>query len=244
MVTPPAIRLDDVTLRYGGQDAVSAISGVFQPGSLTVLIGPNGAGKTTLLRALAGLHKPASGRIDNGGIRPAQVALLPQSSQLDRQFPITCGDVVALGLTAKRGAFQMIRKSERDAAADALATVGLPDFRSRPIRALSTGQFQRVLFARMMLQDASILLLDEPFSAVDAATEDDLVALLFSWHAEGRTIVIVLHDLELAAAFPQALLLAGRTIAWGPTDHVLTEANARRAGLIRDRRHLLRRQAA
>jgi zinc/manganese transport system ATP-binding protein len=245
VVTLSPIRLDRVTLRHDRHVAVSDLSGVFLPGSLTALVGPNGAGKTTLLRALVGLHKPASGRIDHGGLRCSDIALLPQGSQLDRHFPISCRDVVALGLTARVGPFRAIGRSERDAAETALAEVGLPDHGDRPIGALSTGQFQRVLFARMMLQDASVLLLDEPFSAVDAATEDDLLALLHDWHTEGRTIVAVLHDLDLvAAAFPHTLLLAGEKVAWGPTETVLTEANKRRAGLLRDRRHLLRRQAA
>jgi zinc/manganese transport system ATP-binding protein len=152
---------------------------------------------------------------------------------------------VALGLTARVGPFRRIGASEREAAETALAAVGLADYGNRPIGALSSGQFQRVLFARMMLQDASVLLLDEPFSAVDAATEDDLLALLHDWHAEGRTIVVVLHDLDLvAAAFPQTLLLAGDKVAWGATETVLTDANKRRSGLLRDRPHLRRREAA
>jgi zinc/manganese transport system ATP-binding protein len=245
MVTPPAIRLNGVTLRHDRQVAVLDLSGEFAPGGLTALVGPNGAGKTTLLRALVGLHRPASGHIDRAGLRPADIALLPQGSQLDRQFPITCRDVVALGLTARTGPFRTIGPAERDAAEAALAAVGLPDHGARPIGALSTGQFQRVLFARLMLQDAPVLLLDEPFSAVDAATEDDLLGLLHDWHAQGRTIVAVLHDLDLVrAAFPHTLLLAGEKIAWGPTDSALSEANRRRAGLLRDRRHLSRREAA
>lgn len=244
VVTPPPIRLDRLTLRHDRVDAVHDLSGVFSPGSLTALVGPNGAGKTTLLRALVGLHRPVSGTIDRGGLRPSDIALLPQGSQLDRQFPIACRDVVALGLTGRRGPFRRIGAADRAAAEDALAAVGLPDHGARPIGALSSGQFQRVLFARMMLQDAPVLLLDEPFSAVDAATEDDLLRLLHDWHAQGRTIVAVLHDLDLVrAAFPQALLLAGEKIAWGPTETALNEANCRRAGLLRDRWRL-HRQAA
>ncbi len=241
----PAIRIHELTLRHDRRDVVRALSGVFPAGSLTALVGPNGAGKTTLLRSMVGLHRPFSGRIDRQGVGATDIALLPQGSQLDRQFPITCQDVVALGLTGRLGPFRPMSAAARASAREALAAVGLPDHGARPIGALSAGQFQRVLFARMMLQDAPVLLLDEPFSAVDAATEEDLLRLLDDWHAQGRTIVAVLHDLDLVrAAFPNTLLLAGEKIAWGPTETVLTEANCRRAGLLRDRRRLLRREAA
>jgi zinc/manganese transport system ATP-binding protein len=233
MVNPPPIHLDRVCLEHGRLAAVRDLSGSFAPGSLTAVVGPNGAGKTTLLRALAGLHPVASGRLDRGGVAPADIALLPQGSQLDRGFPITCRDVVALGLIARVGAFRGIGRGQRTAAEQALAAVGLPDHAGRPIGALSAGQFQRVLFARMMLQDAPVLLLDEPFSAVDAPTAHELLDILQTWHAQGRTIVIVLHDLDLAGALcPQTLLLAGDLIAWGPTVQALSEANRRQAGLL------------
>ncbi|OJW27397.1 MAG: ABC transporter [Rhodospirillales bacterium 69-11] len=245
MIAPPPLRLEQVTLRHGGQVAVHDLSGSFEPGSLTALVGPNGAGKTTLLRALVGLHKLAAGHVDRGGLVPADIALLPQSSQLDRHFPITCADVVALGVAGRCGAFRPIATSVRTAAREALATVGLPDHADRPIAALSTGQFQRVLFARLILQDAPVLLLDEPFAAVDATTEDVLLGLIEAWHAEGRTIVTVLHDLDLVrAVFPDTLLLSGAPIAWGPTDRALSEANRRRAGLLRTRPVRLPRAAA
>jgi zinc/manganese transport system ATP-binding protein len=233
LVSPSPIRLDRVCLTHGRLAAVRDLSGGFAPGSLTAVVGPNGAGKTTLLRALAGLHPVASGTIDRGGLAPADLALLPQGSQLDRGFPITCRDVVALGLTGRIGAFRRISPRHCAAAEAALTAVGLPDHAARPIGALSAGQFQRVLFARMMLQDAPVLLLDEPFSAVDARTAHDLLNILRDWHDQGRTIVIVLHDLDLARALcPQILLLAGERIAWGPTAQALTDANRHRAGLL------------
>ncbi len=234
MTPPPPITLDHVTLRHGSSVAVADLSGSFAPGSLTALIGPNGAGKTTLLRALAGLHPVASGRIDRGGLVPADIALLPQGSHLDRGFPVSCRDVVALGLTGRLGAFRAMRRDRLFAAEDALAAVGLPDHANRPIGALSAGQFQRVLFARMIMQDASVLLLDEPFSGVDAATTDDLLAIVSDWHNQGRMIITVLHDLEMVHdAFPRALLLDGGLVAWGPTAAALSEANRQRAGMPR-----------
>ncbi|MEI7711118.1 MAG: ABC transporter ATP-binding protein [Rhodospirillales bacterium] len=215
---PPPIRLDRLALRHGGLDVVRDLTGAFMPGSLTALIGDNGAGKTTLLRALAGLHPPSSGTIDRGGLSPPDIALLPQGSQLDRSFPIACRDVVALGLAGRAGPFKAIDRSQLERADQALAAVGLPDLGRRAIGAMSAGQFQRVLFARLMLQDAPVLLLDEPFSAVDTATARDLLTILHGWHAQGRTIVTVLHDLDMVRAyFPDTLHLDGMQTTWGPT---------------------------
>jgi zinc/manganese transport system ATP-binding protein len=217
-VIPPPIQLAGVTLRQGGRDVVRDLTGTFAPGSLTALTGENGAGKTTLLRALAGLHPLHAGTIDRGGLPPTGIALLPQGSQLDRTFPIACRDVVALGLSGRLGHFQGISKAHLRQADEALAAVGLPDLGKRAIGALSAGQFQRVLFARLILQDAPVMLLDEPFAAVDAATTNDLLGILQRWHKQGRTIVTVLHDMDLARArFPEMLRLTGGTAAWGPT---------------------------
>ncbi len=224
-MTHAAIRLDRLTLRHGARDVVRGLSGQFAPGSLTALIGDNGAGKTTLLRAIAGLHPIAGGTIDRGGLAPAGIALLPQVSDLDRSFPIACRDVVALGLAARLGPFRGIGSHHLHQADAALQAVGLPGFGPRPIGALSAGQFQRVLFARLMLQDAPVLLLDEPFSAVDTDTAADLLAILHGWHRAGRTIVTVLHDLDMARAhFPDTLRLAGARTQWGPGTWAPAEA--------------------
>jgi len=226
-VTPPVLRLADVTVCHARRPAVHHLSGEFAPGSLTAIVGPNGAGKTTLLRALAGLHAPQSGRLERGG---ARIALLPQAAAIDRAFPIGCADVVALGLWAETGPFGRVDAAQRERIAAALAAVGLGGFGKRPVGSLSAGQLQRVLFARLLLQDAPVILLDEPFNAVDARTAADLLAVLRRWHGEGRTVVAVLHDLELVAReFPRTLLLAREPIAWGATDAVLTAANRLRA---------------
>ena len=231
-MTPPAIQIDGLTLSYDGQIAVSGLSGCFAPGSLTAIAGPNGAGKTTLLRALAGLHPPAAGRIDGIERTRGQIALLPQASQLDRDFPISCLDMVALGHWTRIGAFHGLTPALREAVRAALAAVGLADLAARPVGSLSAGQFQRALFARLIVQDAPILLLDEPFTAVDERTAADLLELVQGWHVAGRTVIAVLHDLHLIQrAFPQALLLAGVPIAWGTTESCLTPANIRRARL-------------
>ncbi len=228
---PAGLVLDNLTLTHGRHPAVHHVSGRFSPGSLTAVVGPNGAGKTTLLRALAGLHKPESGRITHEGA--ARIGLLPQLAALDRAFPISCLDVVMQGLWPRIGAFRGVPASERNRAGHALAAVGLSGFEKRPVGSLSAGQTQRLLFARLLLQDADILLLDEPFNAVDAKTSADLLRLVRDWHGEGRTVVAVLHDLDLVSReFPDTLLIARDAIAWGETATALSAANRLRARMM------------
>ena len=210
-----AVLLKDVTVTHARRPAVHHVSGRFASGSLTAIVGPNGAGKTTLLRAIAGLHPLAGGRVSGA----EDVALLPQGSALDRSFPLDCLEVVALGQAAATGAFRQIATAR---AIEALAAVGLAGFEARGIGTLSAGQFQRVLFARLMVQDAPVMLLDEPFNAVDARTEADLLHVIDGWQRDGRTVIAVLHDLDLVRArFPQTLLLARHVVGWGKTADVL-----------------------
>jgi len=224
---PAPVALRNVTVAHAGRPAVHHVSGEFAPGSLTALVGPNGAGKSTLLRAIAGLHPPIEGSIEAA---PGQVALLPQQSALDRSFPIACLDVVLFGVWNLAGAFGRVSAAQRSRAGEALAAVGLSGFAGRPVGSLSAGQFQRLLFARLLLQDAPVLLLDEPFTALDERTAADMWALLRRWHGEGRTIIAVLHDLDLVRReFPNTLLLARDCLAWGETATVLSAENRLRA---------------
>jgi zinc/manganese transport system ATP-binding protein len=225
---PAALELTDLTVCYGRRPAVHHLSGRFMSGSLTAIVGPNGAGKSTLLRALAGLQKPESGRIAQEGA--ARIALLPQLAALDRAFPIACRDVVMQGLWPRIGAFRAVPAAEHARVDQALAAVGLAGLAKRPVGSLSSGQLQRLLFARLLVQDADILLLDEPFNAVDAKTAADLLRLIRQWHGEGRTVIAVLHDLDLVAReFPETLLLARDLIAWGATEQALSPANRLKA---------------
>ena len=208
------IILDNVELRHGSRVVLSGLSGSILSSSLTALIGPNGSGKTTLLRAIAGLHPVASGHIDRHGTTPSDIALLAQGSALDRSFPITCRDVVALAAT-RLGPFRSIGPDQLAATKAALDRVGLGDMQNRPIAALSAGQFQRVLFARTIVQDAKLILLDEPFTAVDATTTRLLMSVIEDWHAQGRTVIAVLHDMDLVRRyFPHTLLLTGHSALW------------------------------
>ena len=223
------IALHGVTVAYGGRTAVQGVSGRFAPGSLTAVAGPNGAGKSTLMKAVAGVLAVTAGRIDRGGLLARHLGILPQAAETDRSFPISVGDAVLLGAWAHMGALRGAGAAAKRVR-DALQAVGLAGMEGRPVGALSAGQVQRVLFARLLVQDAPVILLDEPFNAIDARTTADLLALLHGWHAEGRTVVAVLHDLDqVRAVFPDTLLLAREVVAWGPTAAVLTPGNLARA---------------
>ena len=216
----PAVSLRDLTVSYRGHPAVHHLDGQFMAGTLTAVVGPNGAGKSSLLGAMGGTIGGFEGRIERD---PAlRVAYLPQASALDRGFPVQVHEVVAMGLWARLGSFGALRAGDRQAVAEALAAVGLGGFEKRWLGELSAGQAQRVLFARVLMQDAGLILLDEPFNAIDARTTADLLALLQRWRRESRTVIAVLHDLEqVREHFEQVLLLARERVAWGPTAEVL-----------------------
>jgi zinc/manganese transport system ATP-binding protein len=154
------------------------------------------------------------------------IAYLPQSVDIDRSFPISVFDFVGSGLWRSTGPFGGIGKAAREKILAALAAVGLNGFENRSIGTLSGGQMQRMLFARVLLQDSRLIVLDEPFNAIDAKTSADLIALVRRWHGEGRTVLAALHDLEMVRShFPETLLLARGPVAWGPTADVLTPEN-------------------
>ncbi|MBC8055636.1 MAG: ABC transporter ATP-binding protein, partial [Rhizobiales bacterium] len=189
-----AVQLNDLTVSYRGHPAVHHLNGAFSAGLLTAVVGPNGAGKSTLLGALGGTIRDFEGRIERS---PAlRVAYLPQASALDRGFPVRVHEVVAMGLWSRIGSFGGLRPEDRSSIDEALAAVGLRGFEQRWLGELSAGQAQRVLFARVLVQDAGLILLDEPFNAIDARTTADLLALLHRWKQEERTVIAVLHDLE------------------------------------------------
>lgn len=223
---PAAIHLENVTIAYDRHPAVHHVSGSFAPGSMTAVIGPNGAGKSTLLKGIVGRLPVADGRIRRDGLGPRDIAFLPQQANLDRAYPISVLELVLLGHWQRAGAFGGIGRRGIDAAYEALAAVGLEGSEQRPLATLSVGQAQRALFARVLVQDARVILLDEPFNALDARTIADLLALLQRWHGEKRTIVAVLHDLDFVRQhFPEAVYLARRLIGWGRIDEVLTAEN-------------------
>jgi zinc/manganese transport system ATP-binding protein len=225
-----ALEFRNVTLGYDRHPAVHHLDGAVQRGALMAVIGPNGAGKSTLFKGVMGLLKPLAGRIERGGLSAAEIAYLPQAAEIDRSFPISVYDMVAMGLWRRAGLLGGIGRREGGKVHEAIAAVGLSGFEGRPIASLSGGQMQRTLFARLLLQDARMILLDEPFTAIDAKTAADLFDLVRRWHRENRTVVAALHDLELVrTGFPQALLLAREPVAWGDTSEVLTPENLLKA---------------
>lgn len=224
--TAPAVACRDLTLSYRRHPAVHHLTGRFEPASFTAVVGPNGAGKSTLLKGIVGLLGADDGSIALEGVKKSEIAYLPQQSALDRSFPMQVLELVSMGLWRRFGPFRRIGRSALAEVEAALAAVGLEGFEDRSVGSLSGGQFQRALFARLLLQDARLILLDEPFTAIDARTVEALLDLVCRWHGEGRTVIAVLHDLDLVRErIPETLLIAREPVAWGPTATVLTDAN-------------------
>ena len=224
------LRFENLTLGYNRHPAVHHLQGEIAAGSLLALVGPNGAGKSTLLKGIVGEIHPLQGRIELVGIEPSDIAYLTQQASLDASFPIVIHDFVAMGLWSQCGAFRGFNRAARQRVAEAIAAVGLAGLENRPIGQVSGGQLQRARFARVMLQDAPLVLLDEPYGAIDANTVNDLAALVRRWNAEGRTVITVLHDFDhVRREYPEALLLARELVARGATADVLGEENLRRA---------------
>ena len=226
----PHLAFENLTLGYDRHPAVHHLNGVVETGSLIALVGPNGSGKSTLLKGIVGVLRPLGGRIVRPDLKDGDIAYLPQLSEIDRSFPASVADLVALGLWNRRGMLRRITATDRAAIDTALAAVGLTGFQSRGIETLSGGQLQRALFARVLLQDARLILLDEPFTAIDHRTLTDLIAIIKRWHGEDRTVIAVLHDLDFVREhFPQTLLLARRPVAWGATKETLCTENLLKA---------------
>ena len=223
------VSVRQLSVRYQGTEALHGINGHFEHGGLYAVVGANGAGKSTLLKAMLGLVPLAGGTVELHLPR-ARIAYLPQQCEIERGFPMLARDCVLLGAWQRVGLLARVPADLQARVDQALAAVGMAQLAQRPIGALSAGQFQRLLFARLMVQDAELLLLDEPFNAIDAATTTLLLSLIHEWHEQGRTVVAVLHDhAQVRAHFPQAVLLARRLLAWGDTQHVLGTGHLERA---------------
>lgn len=222
--------VEDISVSYQNLPAVEHVCGTFEGGSLTAVVGPNGGGKSTLLKALLGLVPLREGRVIFRDCHRRDCAYLAQTSLVDRSFPLYVSDVVAMGLCQKHGFFQALPQDTKIQVTHALERVGLSGYENRLLSTLSGGQFQKVLFARLCLQNAPIILLDEPFAAVDAYTIEDLIHLIQEWHEEGRTLIVVSHDMELVREFfPSTLVMVGEALAWGATQDVLSLETLRQA---------------
>lgn len=225
-----AVAFQNLTLGYDRHPAVHHLSGEIAEGSLLAVVGPNGAGKSTLLKGIVGVLRPLGGKIFRNGMKARDIAYLPQIAEIDRSFPISVYDLVAMGLWKRAGLLGGIGGADRTRISRATEAVGLRGFEHRAIGTLSGGQMQRALFARLLLQDARVILLDEPFASLDSKTVSDLLELVHRWHGEKRTVVAVLHDFEIVKQhFPEALLLAREPVAWGKTAETLSAENLLKA---------------
>ena len=225
-----SVYVSNVTVSYQRRPAVHHVSGRFECGVATAIVGPNGAGKSTLLKAIAGILPLDHGKVALSDCSPNEMAYLPQKAEIDLSMPMTVFELVATGLWRRMGAFAGVDAAGLARVEQALEQVGMQDFSARPLAALSIGQLQRVLFARILVQDAPVILLDEPFNAVDAKTTEVLLGLVHRWQEEQRTVIAVLHDFEqVKRYFQSALLLAHEVVAWGAPSEVLTTQNLMRA---------------
>jgi len=217
------ISLNNLTLTYDRHPAVHHLTGNFPEGSMTAIMGPNGGGKSTLIKALAGLHPIDEGSIHRShSLNLENTAYLPQASNWDRQFPLTVFDLAAQALIAEAGFWRSLNKSQKTRIQKSLEQVNLWEHRDQTIDRLSLGQFQRALFARVMIQNANLILLDEPLTGLDESSISDFFKLIHQWNKEGKTLIVVLHDRNLILKnFETTLILAKEAKAWGPSEKVL-----------------------
>jgi manganese transport system ATP-binding protein len=220
------VTASDLVLGYGSRIAVADASFHAPAGAVTALIGPNGAGKSTVLHAIAGLLAPRQGRLDVAtGQRRGAVAYVLQATDANQHLPITVQETVAMGRYATLGAFRRPGSADRSAVAAAMAALAIDDLAHRPLWELSGGQRQRAFVAQGLAQGAELLLLDEPITGLDLVSRQHIIDAIRAERAAGHTVLVSTHDLGDAAAADHLLLLAGRVVASGAPDEVLTEAN-------------------
>ena len=224
------LAIHDMTVAYHRKPVLWDVDLDVPEGKLIGIVGPNGAGKSTLIKAVMELVPKASGRVMIYG-KPYRkqrhlVGYVPQRESVDWDFPVSALDVVAMGRYGRIGWFRPVRKADRDAAMEALDRVGMAEFARRQISQLSGGQQQRVFLARALVQDARLYMMDEPFAAVDAATEQAIVRILHDLRGRGRTVLVVHHDLQTVPEyFDHVILLNMRVVAHGPVSEVFTPEN-------------------
>lgn len=228
-----SIVVDNLTVSYQSRPAIQNVAMTFPEGCMYAIFGPNGAGKSTLLKAIMGLQPCHTGAVHWQNLSRAQLAYLPQQADVDRSQPMTVFELAAMGLWYEIGFFGRVSAAQRERVQAALNRVAMQDFAQRTISELSNGQFQRVLLARMLVQDAKFLLLDEPFNAVDAKTTMMLLEILRQENQAGKAVVAVLHDMEqVRTYFPNTLLIAKEKVACGNTADVLNDEHLRRANTL------------
>ncbi len=222
--------IEDLTVAYNRKPVIWDVAFQVEPGSLVGVIGPNGAGKSTLLKACMDLLPTASGRVRVFGepykVNRHRVGYVPQRESVDWDFPVSALDVVTMGLYREIGWLRPVRKKHTDAARVAMERVGIEELEGRQISQLSGGQQQRTFLARALVQNADLYFMDEPFAAVDAATEKAIVEILRGMKREGKTAIVIHHDLQTVHEyFDHVVLLNMRVVAHGPTEEVFTSEN-------------------
>jgi manganese/iron transport system ATP-binding protein len=239
----PGLSVRHATVTYrNGMTAIKDASFEVPAGSITALVGVNGSGKSTIFKSIMGFVRLAAGDItilgENVGkaLRKNLVAYVPQAEEVDWNFPVLVEDVVMMGRYGHMGMMRIASAADRKAVDEALARVGMSDFRKRQIGELSGGQKKRVFLARALAQDGRVILLDEPFTGVDVKTEDAIVTLLRALRDEGRVILVSTHNLGSVPEFcDQTVLVKGTVLAYGPTAEIFTQANLERTfgGVLR-----------
>lgn len=228
-----ALTIKNLKVLYDKKPALDQVDFNVPVGSLTGIIGPNGAGKSTLIKAILRLVPMQKGDIQVFGKPYAQqkklIGYVPQRSEVDWDFPTNALDVVLMGSYREIGFFKRAKKKDIDWARNCLDKVGMLDYAQRQISQLSGGQQQRVFLARALAQDATIYFMDEPFAGVDAATEKAIIQLMKEWKNQGKTVLVVHHDLQTVEDYFDHVLLLNKTpIAYGETNSVFTLDNLER----------------
>ena len=218
-----AIEIKNLTVAYGENIALENFNLNVEVGSLVALVGPNGAGKSTLIKTILKFLKQITGKIKING---KNLAYVPQRNSVDWDFPTTLFDVVEMGCYGRVGLFKRVNKKEKQKVLKAIEQVGMLDFKDRQISELSGGQQQRAFIARALVQEADIYLMDEPFQGVDSTTEKSIVDILKKLKSEGKTLIVVHHDLQTVPTYFESVTFINKTvIATGKVKEVFTQEN-------------------
>lgn len=219
----PVVEIRNLALGYDDLTLFRGLSMNIEAGSTLAVLGANGSGKSTFVKMLLGLIDPMSGRITWPGGKPKEVGYLAQMTEFDRRFPIRVRDLAAMGAWKGFGFDLGLDRATQNQVDAALDIAGISDIADRSLHTLSGGQLQRALFARVIMQDAPLILLDEPFAAVDQTTEAHLLSLINRWRSEGRAVVLVVHDLSSVLDHcSHALLLGNSEASYGTVDDIVT----------------------
>lgn len=220
------LKASQLALGYAGVPLINSISFQIEPGEVLAVVGQNGAGKSTLVKTLLDVIPPLHGTLEWPEGKPQSIAYLGQRTEFDRRFPIRVRDLAAMGAWQRLGPFGWLKAEDQEMIEAALQRTNIADIADQPLHVLSAGQLQRALFSRAIVQDAPLILLDEPFTAIDQTTESYLLGLIDDWAKQGRAIILVLHDLSTVLQHcTKALLLGNNEALFGLPHEVLSPSN-------------------